>query len=382
MRIHLFKQYCKENFKIDDILKQIADRRKRPQIKTKQICWAVINMVSLKINSLLELDQLGRLPQMRKLVGTKRYMVSSDTTYDRVLKLMPSGSIRKAMKKVYKKMCQDDLDTIMLNDKKELRIAGIDASGFGKHLVSVLSVFGKIHIALDIEPYLTKGKELPSSFKLIKRTTRVLGKGWCDVLTADGLYKAANFFRLCKEGGFDGLVKTEEVRLDVIKDALGLFKLKDDASIERVCGFDYNRLCDYQVEAVANIRMQGLRHRVKVVHIKEYYPKPDKHEEFFVITTKQGLSGLQARELAHRRWRIENNVFKALNQLITSKKVHTHSEKVLESLLLLWYLGLNLVNAFLFECLPAAFRQTFGMARQTISIKIAYMRLSLLSGYG
>lgn len=377
-----FKRYCKQNLGIDDILRQITDKRKRPQIKAEKICWAIVNMVGLRINSLLELDQLGRLPQMRRYIGIKRYMVASDTTYDRVLNLMPASDIRKAIRRIHQQLKQQNLDQIKLESARQLRIAGIDASGFGRHLASVLSIFGKIQITLDIEPYLTKGKELPSSFKLIKRTTRLLGKSWCDILTGDGLYRAAKFFRLCKDGGFDGLVKTEETRLEVIKDALGLFKLKDDASIERVCGFDYNRLCDYQVEAVASIRMQGLKHRVKIVHVKEYYPKPDRHEDFFVITTKQDLTGLEARELAHRRWTIENNVFRQLSQLITSKRVYTHSKKVLESLLLLWYMGLNLVKAFLFQCLPTSFRQVFGMARETFSIRIAHMRLSLSQGYG
>lgn len=339
-------------------------------------------MVSLGIKSLLELDQIGRLPKMRRYIGTNRYMVASDTTYDRVLNLMPASSIRKAMRKIYRQLRHQNLDQIKLESSRSLRIAGIDASGFGKHLASVVSMFGKTQIALDIEPYSKKGKELPSSFKLIRRTMRFLGKNWCDILIGDGLYKAAEFFRLCKASGFDGLIKTEEARLDVIKDALGLYKTKDDTSIERLSGFDLNRLCDYEIEAVGSIRMRGLRYRVKIAHVKEYYPKLERYEEFFVITTRQDLTAYECRELAHRRWIIENNVFRRLSQLITSKGVHTHSQKVLEPLLLLWYIGLNLVNAFLFQCQTASFRQVFGMARQTFSIRIAHMRLSLVSGYG
>lgn len=382
MIISDFKRYCKENLRFFEIIKHLKDKRKRPQIKARQICWAIVNMVSLRIKSLLELDQIGRLPKMRKYVGTTRYMVASDTTYERVLNLMPASPIRKAMAKIYHKLQAENLDQIKLESGREFRVAGCDASGFGKHLVSVLSIFGKTQITLDIEPYFKKGKELPSSYELIQRTTRHLGKNFCDILIADGLYRPAKFFRLCKESGFDGLVKTEETRLEIIKDAQGLYKTKDEPSIERKSGFDLNRLCDYEIEAVGSIRMQGLRHRVKIARVKEYYPKPDRHEEFFVITTKQDLTAYECRELAHKRWIIENNIFRQLNQLITSKRVHTHNQKVLESLLLLWYMGLNLVNAFLFQCLPVNFRQIFGMARQTFSIKIAHMRLSLLSGYG
>jgi hypothetical protein len=377
-----FKGFCKKNLNIDDIFKQIADRRKRPQIKAQKICWAVVNMVSMGIKSLLELDQIGRLNEMCRYIGTKRRLVASDTTYERVLNLMPKGSLRKAMAKIYHQLQTTNLHKIKLEGKRELRIAGIDASGFGRHLASCISIFGKTQIVLDVEPYSTKGKELPSSYELIRRTSRLLGKGFCDILIGDGLYRTAKFFRLCKASGFDGLVKTKETRLEIIKDAVGLYKIKDDTSIERGSGFDYNRLCSYEVEAVGSIRMSGLRYRVKITHVKEYYPKPDRHEEFFVITTKQDLSASECRELAHRRWIIENNVFRQLNQIITSKRVYTHSQEVLESLLLLWYMGLNLLNAFLFQYLLAEFRQTFGMARQTLSIKIAHMRLSLSAGYG
>lgn len=380
--IKQFKRYCKENFKIFDILKQITDKRKRPQIKTGAIAWAIVNMVSLGIKSLLELDQIGRLPQMRNYIGANRHLVCSDSTYDRVLKLTSAGSIRKAMWKIYQQLQLQNLDKANLESGGTLRIAGCDASGFGKHLVSAISIFGKAAIPLDIEPYLRRGKELPSSYSLIKRVTRRLGKGWCDVLTGDGLYRAAKFFRLCKESGFDGLIKTGETRLEAIKGALGLYKTKDDTSIERVSGFDISRLCDYAVEAAGGIYMSGLKHRLKVVHVKEYYPKLNRAEDFFVITTKQDLTALEARELAHRRWDIENNVFRQLSQLITSKKVHSHNQKVLERLLLLWYIGLSLVNVFLFQCSIAGFRQIFGKARETFSIKVAYMRLSLASGYG
>ena len=188
IRLQDFKDFCKQNIKIDEVFKQITDKRKRPQIKTKQMVWAIVNMVSLRITSLLELDQIGRLSKMRSYIGTKRYMVASDTTYDRVLNLMPVTGIRKAMTTIYQQLQTEHLDRIKLESSRELRIAGIDASGFGKHLASVISMFGKIEIALDIEAYSKKGKELPSSYKLIRRLGRLLGKGWCDILAADGLY--------------------------------------------------------------------------------------------------------------------------------------------------------------------------------------------------
>lgn len=151
LRIDDFKQYCKEKFKIFDILKQIEDKRKRPQTKTVKIVWAIVNMVSMGIKSLLELDQIGRLVRMRNYIGTKRGMVASDTTYDRVLRLIPLSAIRKTMRKIYRQLQIENLDKIILESGRQLRIAGVDASGFGKHLASTVSIFGKAAIPLDCE---------------------------------------------------------------------------------------------------------------------------------------------------------------------------------------------------------------------------------------
>jgi len=80
--IHNFRLYCKKNLNIDDIFKQIADKRKRLQIKTAKIVWAIVNMVSMGIKSLLELDQLGRLPKMRSYIWQgKRNLFYQDCPY-------------------------------------------------------------------------------------------------------------------------------------------------------------------------------------------------------------------------------------------------------------------------------------------------------------
>ena len=108
-------------------------------------------MVSLGIKNLLELDQLGRLPQMRNYIGSKRRMVASDSTHDRVLRLMPAGTIPKAMRKIYQQLQLQNLDKIKLESGRQHRISGCDASGFGKHLSSAVSIFGKARETFSIK---------------------------------------------------------------------------------------------------------------------------------------------------------------------------------------------------------------------------------------
>ena len=87
-----------------------------------------------------------------------------------------------------------------------------------------------------------------------------------------------------------------------------------------------------------------MAYEFKVARVEEHklksVPERPADELFWVVTTQTSLSGQDMRELAHRRWGIENNVFKRLNALVGSKRVSTHKQHVKEAQLLMWLLGL------------------------------------------
>ena len=66
-----------------------------------------------------------------------------------------------------------------------------------------------------------------------------------------------------------------------------------------------------------------------------------------MITTDEGLSAEDMRQLAHLRWSIENRTFRRLSHLVESKRRVTKDTHVRETLLGLWFIGLNLFGLFL-----------------------------------
>jgi len=149
------------------------------------------------------------------------------------------------------------------------------------------------------------------------------------------------------------LIKTDEESLNIIKDAKGLFSHWYNYSrygLEHEVGFDDQRLCDYELWASEGFTFRGVEKPLKVAHVKEKYPKEVKPEkqnrDFWVICSDETLSGMQLRELAHLRWRIENNGFRQLNQQANCDHVYTHEPHAFEALVLILFIGFNLFLLF------------------------------------
>jgi hypothetical protein len=47
-------------------------------------------------------------------------------------------------------------------------------------------------------------------------------------------------------------------------------------------------------------RLHGVKSDIKVAHVKEDYIKEERHEDFWVLSTDESLSGLQMREACPR----------------------------------------------------------------------------------
>jgi len=175
-----------------------------------------------------------------------------------------------------------------------------------------------------------------------------------DIVVGDALYMSGSHIRQCVEQlGVHALLKTREEDLEIIQDARGLLDMEAEGSdgIERLQGIDRPRGTRYRIKAAGGFRWQQMPYEFKVAWVREESLKPgsdqDSCESFWVITTDGTLSAEDMHELAHRRWRIENNVFKRLNALVGSKRRQTHSARVKESLLLIWFLGLLMLDCSL-----------------------------------
>jgi len=88
-------------------------------------------MPSLRLESILELDQRARFAYFRNLIGSKRPMVTSDSTVQRVLPEFDLESIYTIEKVLYHRVVKQGLGKLQVNGQKKLKVAIVDGSGFG-----------------------------------------------------------------------------------------------------------------------------------------------------------------------------------------------------------------------------------------------------------
>ena len=140
-----FQRFYEDELQMRGYFENFQDNaRTNPQIPASHIGRSIIYIPSLRLKSILELDQRARFAYFRNLIGSKRPMVTSDST------------------------------------------------------VQVVSLGA---FPLSSQPYKTKGKELPASRELLSRLIKHLGKSWCDILGVDGLYMTRQDFQEAKETG-------------------------------------------------------------------------------------------------------------------------------------------------------------------------------------
>jgi hypothetical protein len=238
---------------------------------------------------------------------------------------------------------------------RKIRAAAVDGTMMGKREASVLELLGGHAAVLDVEPSAGRGHELAASEKVLRRACKRHDKGFVEILLGDGLYITERMLRLCRKGlGMHLLVKTQELgTLSILKDAEAIFTSAETRSeVEYIAGRDAQRKLEYHVWAARGFHHGRFADPLKVARMRIRPlrgPRKGKSETWWIITTDETLTAAQMRELAHRRWSIENHTFRALNGHVNSKHVWTRGADAaftFEVLLLLMALAFTLVLAY------------------------------------
>ena len=341
------KTVLKREFPLEQWKNKMADRRERPQIPTGTIAQAVVEMVARGQKSLLEVDQAARLPEMRAYHGSNRRMVVSDTTMERSLRGFDLEAVHGVLWELGGLLMAQEGMKLTLPSGRRAVVGIVDGSGWGRELGFALVVSGDdLDAAVGYRLSPGQGHELETTRSLLSEGYQVYGRGWLNYVVADGLYMTEEDFRTSfNEWGHHLVVKTTEETLEVIQDARGLFFGPGGPveGVDVVRGFDEARGEEYEIIGCGGFVWHGLRLKVAYVREKAVKPREGRQEEpFWVVTTDETLSLEDMRFVAHRRWHVENEGFRMLNQLVSSKRRLTHDVHVREALLGLWLIGLNL----------------------------------------
>jgi len=196
----------------------------------------------------------------------------------------------------------------------------VDGSYMGGHWLVTLCLAGKINYPLMIRRCENRGDELVVARKMIEQAPAALGDSRPQLWLLDSLYFNVNTIRLIRKQKAHVLFKVKDAEFrTVTTDAHNLFR--HYGGDEEDSGNDEQRHCRWKaLKTIDSFR----GYRVAVLQILEHYPKRrrNKNESFWIVTTDLALSIEEAREAAHQRWQIENNVFKRISHLSATKRFH------------------------------------------------------------
>ena len=339
---------------------EMSDSRPRPQIPAGTIAQLVVEMVPRMQPSLLAVDQSARLPEIRVHHGSRRQLVASDSTMERSLRGFDLAVLHRVLWELGRCLRRQRELALTLPSGVRATVGMVDGSSWGAELGSVLLVTGDgLDVAVGYRMSPGRGHELQTTRALLAEAVERYGQGWVQYLVVDGLYLTEEDLRRgLRHWGHQLVVKTtEEETLAVLQDAGGLFFAEGGPleGVEVVEGFDEVRQESYRILGCGGFFWHGLT--LKVAYVSEHPVKPRagrQEKPFWVVTTDEGLSLEDMRFLAHRRWHVENNGFRILNQLVGSKRRLTKQPTVREALLGLWLIGLDL---FLFAARRFALRR-------------------------
>lgn len=198
--------------------------------------------------------------------------------------------------------------------------------------------------------------------------------------------------RLCQEElGTHLLVKTHELdSLLILQEAEGMFRAGKELAvdIEYVRGTDAERGMQYQVWAARGFHHGKFRGELQVALVQITMlkgPRKGETETFWIITTEVTLTAQQMRELAHRRWSIENHAFRALKEHVDSKHLWVRGKQAaqaFETLMLVLLLSFTLVLAYHAHLDSAELWETRRLRRATVAYLGECWLLSLPSAAG
>ena len=375
-----FRCFCESKFHLTYRASMVSDVRENPSIPASVVYNAVFLMGTLGLGSLLLCDQTLRTVIGRKWLHNKAGV--SDSTMARSLDGMTISKLREMLYDAYRLGLRQGVSKCSLRSGK-LRLGILDGSSFGRFQASCFEVVGPVSLMVDLEPIPKTGKELPSSYTLLRRLTSVFGSGFVDFCLGDGLYVNAPFVNLCLHEVFcDVLLKTDDTSLLIIQDAMALFANADlfPEKLDKLSGVDTQRMCEYQVMMTDGFQMQGIDVPLSVAWVVEEHLRTQQQNEFWVVASnqylQQPLTAEEMRELAHLRWDVENNGFKELNQKVKTKHIYSHDDTAQQAVLLILFAVFNLLGLYLLSYIPRL--TPFSGMKQTRKFTIFYLRCMLI----
>ena len=102
----------------------------------------------------------------------------------------------------------------------------------------------------------------------------------------------------------------------------------------------------YQIIQAGGFFHAGIDTPLTVAKVEEGVIRTGEVLTFWVVTSASYLIPEELREMAHLRWDVENNGFKAANQTVVTKRIYSHNPHAQAAVLLILLTVCNLLLLF------------------------------------
>lgn len=337
---------ARDAFLNEPLFEGFTDIRRNPSIRLQTILMSLFLMPFFGLSSLLSNDREARTERYKGLFGCARKMVSSDSTFARVLKwLRPQESQRFLVSFLQKFESRDLLRKSLSPTGRARRLGILDGSYMGGHWLVTLCLPGVIAYPVMVRRCETQGQEQRVARQMMRAVVRVLGKLRPELWLLDALYFNRNTIKIARGQKAHVLFKFKQAQFrEVTKDAQQLFQ--HFGGDEEQTGWDHQRQCRWKIRKTLDT-FGG--YPVQVVQLKEYYPKRkcERNVSCWIVSTDLELCLEEVREAAHQRWQIENNVFKRVSHLSGTKRFYFKDHRQFFNLLHIFFAAVAVLDCII-----------------------------------
>lgn len=384
--------YVSTVYNVGPKIKQAKDGRKQPQIMASTVFCILLLGFLFRMESFNQLNGWIRMGRFRKLFPKGTRLPFVDAIRD---------SLSQFELRLLHEVHEDIIQTARKNKVFQqgniggMKVAGLDGvemfestkkccehcltrvkegvTHYFHRAVGCMTVGSDPHVILGMEHLHPKQDgsdkdegELTGGKRLLRRLYKAFHH-FADVIVADALYSNAPFVQMIESIGMDAVIRIKNQRLNIVKDAMGLFKgrtadgMWEVKDAEPQSNRTKRRNQRIQVQAWEDeFEMQGLGHPIRFIRFVETVsgtvfqggkPKPvTVVKEVWVITTLgQSIPAQTVWKIIHKRWDIENNGFRELKTKWHIHHCFMHDPRAIEVILLFIVIAFNLFQLYLFR---------------------------------
>lgn len=386
--------YVNKVYHLAEKIKELKDNRKRQVYKTPMIALIVIMAFIVQVRSFNRIQRwILRGKRFKNLFPKNSKMPKIDAirgtmgAFDlKSLNQMLEGEIKKTYKnKVFRKGTIAGFKIVALDGVELFESTKKSCEECLTRVINgVTHYFHRAVVAMTVgsDPHIILGEEMlkpkkdgsnkdegeiTGAKRLLKRLKEKYGH-FADIIVVDALYMKATIINDILEMGMDAVIRLKEERLNIFKNAMGIFRKTQPAK-----EWMQNRNLKVEVWDEDSFEFDGLKCKLRVLRFVEYYYKNgflvDIKEMMVATTLSKSVSAEIIWKIMHKRWDVENNGFHILKTYYHADHCFMHDSVGIEAIFMLMIIAFNLTEMFLFRCLRnfrVSFASTFWRKLQKI----------------